>query len=66
MAKIDLEDWYDICERFEKKTNAKLSWALGFMGWDYDDGEALRINRDFLKLLNQTLTEKGGSQDGEV
>ena len=65
MKKITLEDWYDTLTEFEKTTNAKLCWGLGFMGWDFDDGEAININRDFLKLLNARISNKEPG-DGEI
>jgi len=58
MARITLEDWYGVCDEFNEKTNVKLCWCLSFMGWDYDEGEALKINRDFLKALNKRLDQQ--------
>lgn len=58
LRKLTLDDWYDLCDQFREQTNASLSWGIGFCGWDYDDGEALRINRDFLRAINDFLAEQ--------
>ncbi len=58
MDKLTLGDWYELCDQFKAKTNASLSWGVGFTGWDYDDHEALRINRDFIAALNVLLEKK--------
>lgn len=63
---ITLDDWYDLCESFREKTNGTLSWSCGFVGWDFDDGEALKINRDFLKHLNEYVKTKGAEEGAKM
>lgn len=62
--KISLDDWYDLCDKFKEDTNGILSWTYGYCGCDYNDGEAIQINRDFLKSINQLIQKKMDEKNG--
>lgn len=58
MGRLTLEDWYELCDRFKAEAKTGLVWDLGFGDLDYDDTEALKINRGFVKIINSVLQKK--------